>query len=466
MNELLPKLEEIKPITNPNNTFYDCGFNTDFNNLPEQQKLQIICDIVRQTIYPNPFPNPKDDLETLNGNCHTACQVAESYLKELNLCKSVKYVMARRRKFDPEDIVSIHAILLVEGNDGNIYQFDPAPYVGYKMGVVQNINKPIYDEFVEINDDMKFYLKIFKEIIYCDYNKLFDPSKVDSYVKICLDSLQYKILGAYCGNALKVLIKYIEDPTLKDKLTKLIEKLRPYSKLNIKNKEYQKELLLKQTKEWIEELSDLKQTGTNLKRQLELSQAIIQELKMQYSDYEILRNIDGKLTRLSFINPRLLYEKGLNTIMIKTSAYYLGCEEIIRDSFTNNFNSTGEYKINLSEPTKQTGIKPMLFSHPLGETCIRSLSGDSEVLLIEADPKTILKRKKGLRELFCSNMWNKEYIWYDGKPITWDPFVTNLIHGTDNASEAALHYLIGYPEHQNMTRFMYPNPKLEYKYKK
>ena len=105
----------------------------------------------------------------------------------------------------------------------------------------------------------------------------------------------------------------------------------------------------------------------------------------------------------------------------------------------------------------------MLFSHPLGETCIRSLSGDSKVLLVEADPYTIVEEKHYLRESLCHDMWNKEVMWLDGEPILWHPFVTNLVHGTDNAPEAALHYLIGNPEHQNMTRFMYPNPRLEYK---
>jgi len=465
MDELLPTIEELKPVTNPNNTFYDCGFNKDFNELSEKQKLQVICDLVRQTVLPNPFPNPENDVENLDGNCHTACMVARDYLKKLNLCKNVKHVMVRRRKFDPEDIVSIHGILLVEGNDGIIYQFDPTPFVGYKDGVVQELEDRIYDEYVEITDDMYQFLKVFREIIYKHHVNQLDRNKLDYYLKTCLDSLDYKILGAYCGNALKVLLNYIDDVSLKNKIQELVSKLRPYSKTNIPNKEHQKELLNKQVAIWREELEELKRSGTNLKRQLELSQAIIQELKMQYPEYERWGEINGEKIRLSFINPRLMYEKGLNTIMIKTSAFYLGHHEYIRDSFLNKYPSTGEYSVNLSLPTEQTGIKPMLFSHPLGETCIRSLTGESRVILIEANPEIILKQKKELRESLCGDMWNKEIIWSDGKPIIWDPFVTNLIHGTDNAPEAALHYLIGNPEHQNMTRFMYPNPRLVYKKK-
>ena len=57
-------------------------------------------------------------------------------------------------------------------------------------------------------------------------------------------------------------------------------------------------------------------------------------------------------------------------------------------------------------------------------------------------------------------MFNKYIVWSDGKLILWHPYVTNYIHSADNPSESCLHYLINYPEHQLMTRYMYPNLKL------
>ncbi len=465
MKNLLPKLEELTPITNSNSTFYECGFNEEFSNLTEKNKLQIICDIVKETIYPNPFPNPDTELIDLNGNCHTACLVAMDYLKELNLCKDVKYVMVRRRKFDPEDITSIHAMLLVTGNDDVVYQFDPTPYVGYKFGAVEELSNPFYEEYVEVNDEMRFFIDLFKKIIYLDSINSIDKASVNEYVDICMSSLKYKILNGYAGNALKALLKHIEDDALKEKITELLKTLRPYSKTNIEKKDYQKELLKKQVDIWFEELKDLISSNKDIKRQLELSQAIVQELKMNYPENEIYRNIDGNDTRISYINPRFMYEHGFTTIMIKTSAYFLGLQDYIRNVYTSKYPYTGEYDVNLSKQTEQTGIKPMLFSHPLGETCIRALSGDSTVMLVKGDPNDVYKDKKYLRNSLCGDMWYKEFTWYDGKPIVWDPFSTNLIHGTDNSPEAALHYSIGNPEHQNMTRFMYPNPKLEYKRK-
>lgn len=464
--ELLPTKEELVPITDSNTTFYECGFNTPFDTLSEKQKLQIICDIVKETIYPNPIPNPNCDIETLNGNCHTACIVARNYLENLGLSHNIKYVMVRKRKFDPDDIVSIHAILLVEANDGVTYQFDPAPYIGYKFGHVEDINKPIYEEYVEINDDMLYFINLFKEIIYLDSTNKIDRNKTLFYIKECMNSLEYKILGAYAGNALKVLLKYIDNEVLKDKINSVVLSLRPYSKVFKEKKKYQYELLIKQIKIWKEELEDLVSSNTNIKRQSELCINIVQELKMLDPSYECFKNIDGKNERLSFINPRFMYEHGFNTSVIKTSAFYLNKDKYIKDYISSRYHITGEYLTDLSKKTSYTGVSPLLFSHPLGEKCIRSLTGKSEVFLVKTDPKTILLEKKFLRESICKDMWGKEMIWYDNKPILWEPFVTNLFHATDDACEASLHYAFAYPEHQAINRFMYPNPKLLYKEKK
>ena len=168
----------------------------------------------------------------------------------------------------------------------------------------------------------------------------------------------------------------------------MIPKLRPYSKTNITNKEYQRELINKQIKIWKEELDDLKGNSKEIKRQLELCQCIIQELKMQYPEYEITRNINGVDTKLSFINPRFMYEKSLNTIMIKPSAYLLGCQEEIKDDLLSKYHPTGAYTVNLSLPTEQTGVEPLIFSHPLGESNARSFTGQSDIILVKAGPES------------------------------------------------------------------------------
>ena len=81
MNKLLPKKEELIPITNDRTTFYECGFNTDFDNLSFQKKLEIVNNLIRQTIIPTCRPNPNDHVESLIGNCHTAALAGKEYLK-------------------------------------------------------------------------------------------------------------------------------------------------------------------------------------------------------------------------------------------------------------------------------------------------------------------------------------------------------------------------------------------------
>ena len=69
-------------------------------------------------------------------------------------------------------------------------------------------------------------------------------------------------------------------------------------------------------------------------------------------------------------------------------------------------------------------------------------------------------KKRALRKELGKNIVNHNVMWYDRKEIVWDPIITNLVHTTDDACEASMHYLSAYPEYQLMTRFMYPNPRL------
>lgn len=121
MNKLLPKINELKPITDKNSTFYECGFNTDFYNLPFEGKLKIINDIIRQTILNKYISDPDTDTENLVGNCHTASRASLEYLKSLKIGKNYRYVFCKKKPFEPEDITTKHAALLVDDFEGNTY---------------------------------------------------------------------------------------------------------------------------------------------------------------------------------------------------------------------------------------------------------------------------------------------------------------------------------------------------------
>lgn len=457
---LLPNREELLPIINDKNTFYECGFNKDFNSLPFEKQLQVVCDLVRQTIYVSPFPHPEEGINNLIGNCYTAAYVSKKYLEKLNIGKNIKIVFGRARMFEPEDNTTIHLLNLVEDDNGVIYQFDATPFVGDGMGKVQKLSTPLYQEYVEVNKEIEFFVKKFIEIVYEDYYGLLTIYKIQNYLKIINEASTYDVLKGYCTKCLKILSKYLTGYE-KENAILLASKFKKYSKLNKEGYLKRIEIINKEIKKWEDELNELKLSNSNIKRQLELASNIIQEKKMFDPSYERFANIGGEQYRLSFINPRVLMELGINSIMIKPSAYFINKEDIIRKKMLfKDRKSFGEYNIDLSKPTEQTGIKPMLFSHPLGEEYIRSMTGNSTILLVNDEADNLNIKKRYLRENLCSDMWNKQIKWIDNEYILWDPCVTNLIHSADNYSESALHYLIGYPEHQAMTRFMYPNKKL------
>ena len=140
----------------------------------------------------------------------------------------------------------------------------------------------------------------------------------------------------------------------------------------------------------------------------------------------------------------------------------MGVHASVKEAFLSRGNGViKEYNANLALPTKATGIHPMAFSHTIGEKITRSVNGSNQVILLKRSSDEIKQIKRYLRSTVGKNLLNRDVKWYDGEKIHWDPFVTNLVHTTDNPSEACLHFLIAYPEHQLMTRFMYPNYKLE-----
>lgn len=457
---LLPNKEELIPITDKNNTFYECGFNKEFNLLSFEKQLQIICDLVRQTIYVSPFPHPEEGINNLVGNCYTAAYVSKKYLEKLGIGKNIKIVFGRARIFEPEDNTTIHLLNLIEDEKGIVYQFDATPFVGYCMGKVQKLSKPTYQEYVEVNEELEFFVKMFIELIYNDHNSLLDPQKINYYLKMIDEASTHDVLKGYCTKCLKILSKHLTGYE-KEKALLLASQLKKYSKLNKEGYQKRIEIINKEIHKWEEELFDLKSSNSNIKRQLELASNIIQEKKMFDPSFERYADIAGEQYRLSFINPRVLKELSLNTIMIKPSASFIGKDKMIRETMLfDDKKYYGEYNIDLSKPTEQTGVKPMLFSHPLGEEYIRSMMGNSTILLVNDTANNLNNKKRKLRNELCNDMWNKQIKWIDNEDILWDPFVTNLIHSADNYSESALHYLIGYPEHQAMTRFMYPNKKL------
>lgn len=468
MNKYFPKKEELKPITNTKSTFYECGFNTDFDTLEFKQKLQVLADIVRQSMKGVQHPDPQSDQETLYGNCHTSAIALMNYLKELNVGKNIKYVMCRKRSYDPADITSKHAAVLVDDEKGETYFVDPTAFVGFKYGVVQKLSNTdiAYEEYEELNNekcDLMFYMRDF---LYKASNNLLKREEIKFYRDIMECALKYPILDGYNSQCFYYMGKQMDNKFDADICYLTAQKINPYShffpadpqKVGLKTN-----LILEQIKKWKEELQELQlNNSTDYKRQLELATYIFQEMKLMDNSMDTKIPFEGKQRSVSHMTPRMMMEKGFNVAMIKSSAYHLGVSATIREALIKDAGQPiFEYKANVSEPRNITGIVPIIYMHPMGKENIRAYQGTSNIMLLKRPALELYKLKKQLRAELGKNINNQEVMWNDGEKILWQPFVTNLVHTTDNPSETVLHLLSGIPEQQLMTRFMYPNPKLE-----
>lgn len=471
MNELLPKIEELIAYTNENGTFYECGFNKNFNELTFQKKLEIVNDIVRQTILVNPFPDPQNHTKELSGDCYTAALASIEYLNLLQLGKNPRCVLCRKRTYDPSDITSKHIAILVDDEEGKKYLFDATPYVASKYGTVTELKKDnnFYEEYKTLSSDELGLIYFLKELLYKDKCGILDQNEIPYYLQIISEAMSYPILNGLSAQAYTTLGKRMQIKFEQDCLFAKASKLNPYSKYNdnyVANTLKRTKLVEEQIKVWQLELNDLLLSKKDYKRQLELAQNIYQEMKRLDNRLEKYANINGKNLIMTNMTPRYFFDNDLNTIMIKPSAYFLGVRATIRERFLlRGQRALYEYFTNLSQPTDITKIKPMCFSHTLGDRYERSMDGTSDIILLKGKSDELYEKKRILRNELGKNLKFKEVTWYDNQKIKWEPWVTNLVHSTDNPSEASMHFMIGYPEQQVMTRFMYPNPKLEEKEK-
>lgn len=309
MNLLLPNQNELKPVNN-NSLFYDCGFNEDFNKLSFKTKLQVLCDIVRQSIYPCGKPNPDNDLTTMTGNCYTSSFILMDYLKQLGIGKNHRCVLARKRSFDLDEVTTIHVVLLVDYN-GHTYQIDSSPFPGYKYGSVDDITfNKIYDEYVLIDENINSLLNKFRKIIY-------DESyvNVEECIKLCEVLTDYPILKGYAALALKCVKRRIKNENCKTKIQSIINNIKPYNSLNGDMANAVRERLNLEYGVWYSELNDLISSKSNYKRQLELLTWINQENRWYDKSKVPQYNINGQNYRLSSFTPRFMLDNHLFCII-------------------------------------------------------------------------------------------------------------------------------------------------------
>ena len=436
MNKLLPVLSELKPISGNRDVFGQTVFTKEFKFLNFEEKLQVACDLVRQTMLNVEIPNPENDRETMIGDSYTSCNVLKEYLIFNHIGVKHHVVFAKSNIFETEHATTKHFILLVYDNCNACYQVDPSPYVGYMCGKAEKLSIPWYKQYVEVEGDLKNKLELLRLIAYeIKIGKLtsIEDLHINEFTK------KYPILNGY--------VDFI--------LNKAINK--DFRMIDSKGFEYAH----KQISILNRELESLKMKEDTYKRQLEIIQWISAQRKkmgLEVEKYAIIFNEKYKIDELT---PRFFYENKLNLAMLKTSSFYVEKENLFKDILCGNHRHTGGYLLNLGE-NESLGFSKMYVFHPDGYKYIRHLYGPNYMFLIQDHAKDILVRKKDIRAKYSPDWGGRIVKWYDGEKIEWLPLAMNLVHSADNSAETCCNYQCGFPECQLMTRFVYPNLNLIY----
>lgn len=453
MNDLLPSIDDLKPIVDSRQTFSETPFIRDFYKLDDYEKLQILADIVRQTMIYEKNPNPLIERNLLIGDDYTSSRVFIDYLRLLNLFKSVHLVMVSNRKnIDIGNFNNSHFSVLVNCINDKSYLVDTTPDIGYGLGEVNELsNRNLYDKYTILSNDMIVLIDTIRFDIYNISKGIYDNRQIDNYKTIKKIFLNELFDG--------LLLKYYDCVNMSNfEKLKTIVRIDFHDKIDyINSMNLQNELSkIKVIQSWYDKLAKITMDSNNLKEQQRIAQYICGELKLSK-----LFEINGKLIKLNHVTPRLLWENDYNVTIIKPSAFLAGiqasCEEFVIPKRKNIINF---YMCNMGEKNA-FGLRPMAYFHPHGLKYEFQMSGPSKVILVKENAKVLNERKHYVRNNMTRRIQNHFVKWFNGQKILWDADLnTNLVHTTDDAVEASVHLLSGYPEYQLFTRFNYPNPVL------
>lgn len=453
MNSLLPKIDDLEPIVDSRQTFSETPFIRDFYKLDDDEKLQILADIVRQTMIYEKNPNQLIEKKWLIGDDYTSSRVFMDYLKSLNLFKDVQLVIVSNKKnIDINNFYDCHFSVLVNGINNKTYLVDTTPDIGYGFGEVNDLSsRDLYNKYIVLDSDIIFVIDTIRNDMYDISRDIYNDKQIDNYKiikKIFLNEVFDGLLLKYynCVNKSNF-----------DKL-KTIVKIDFNDRINcIKSIHLQNELnKMKVIQSWYETLQNMTRENSNLKEQQRIAQYICSELKLSRTI-----EINGNHIKLNHITPRLLWEHGCNVVVIKSSAYLMGiqasCEDLVISNRKNIINS---YMCNMGEKN-MFGLRPMAYFHPHGLKYEFQMNGPNKVILVSENAKELNVKKHYIRNNMTRIIQNHFVNWFNGEKVLWDTNLnTNLVHTTDDSIEACIHLLSGYPEYQLFTRFNYPNPVL------
>lgn len=450
MNNLLPNINELEKIVDSRQTFSESPMIKDFVLLSEKDKLQVLTDIVKQSMIYSKFPNPDYDVKYLIGDDYTSSKVFIDYVGELGLFTTSKLVICScRKEIDLKDYNTTHFAVVVTDINNNKFLVDTTPDVGYGLGKINNVD--IYDNLIDVDDELDKFINLIRKSMYEIDNGVYN------YLQIEIFKNYKKYFYKNCFNGL--LLKYGECINNSDFEKLQIAFNREFGNkfnnlkiLNLENNEYKIKTLLK----WKDQLKFLLEYSKDNKAQQTIAQMIVGE-----QENNLAVNFLGRKIKLSNLTPRFFWENGLNVVLIKPSSYLAGVSASTAEyMIPNKTNIITSYDTNLGNPSTLE-LKPMSYFHPHGMKYQKQMEGPSKIILVKDDAKILNARKHFIRENFVQKINGKYVNWFDGSKVLWDTNLnTNLVHSTDDAVETSVHFLAGYPEYQSFTRYNYPNPRL------
>ena len=453
INNLLPKVEDLAPIVDSRLTFSDTPFIREFYKLSESEKLQILADIVRQTMIYDPIPNPKFEKTSLVGDDYTSSLVFMDYINSLGLFKNAQLVLVSNKKnIDMDNYFDCHFSVIVKDINNREYLVDTTPDIGYGIGEVNDLRKKdLYNKYIFVDDELKTVIDVIRNDMYDIKSGFYKDSQIENYKKI-RKILSKDIFNGLLKKYYNCLIKSRHEELKKIIRVDFQSKINDINDMSLRNSLNKVSVI----KEWHDSLKNMTDNCSDYRKQQKLAQLICSEANMMKTI-----NINGIDIELNHITPRLLWEYGYNVVILKSSSYLVGIEASCEDyMIPKRGKIINLYMTNLG--AKNTyGLRPMAYFHPHGLIYEFQMDGPNKVILVDEKCNKINERKQYLRNNMAQVIQNHFVNWFNGEKIMWDTSLnTNLVHTTDDALEASIHLLAGYPEYQSFTRFNYPNPVL------
>ena len=269
MNSLLPKIDDLEPIVDSRQTFSETPFIRDFYKLNDDEKLQILADIVRQTMIYEEIPNPLIEKELLIGDDYTSSKIFIDYLKSLNLFNDAQFVLVSNRKnIDIDSFYDCHFSVLVNGINNKTYLVDTTPDIGYGFGEVNELsNRDLYNKYIVLDSNIINIIDIIRDDMYDIRKGIYNDKQIDNY----------KIIRKFFSNEVfdGLLLKYYNCIFMSnfDKLKKIMEidfhdRVDNINSIYLQNELYK----IKTIKTWQELLKKMTIESSNLKEQQRIAQ--------------------------------------------------------------------------------------------------------------------------------------------------------------------------------------------------